>query len=81
MPHYKCGTCRTRLQIVRPRPALVVNCPQCGSALDPVADLTKLVGLRRVAFVEDPDRAGSYPGFFDEPASAAMAVLQPRPGP
>jgi|GEM_PF-5236203 len=79
MPHYKCGACRARLQIAQPSPApIVVFCPECRSALDHVADLTELIGLRRIALAHDPDCAGHDPGSFDEPASAA-AVALPKP--
>jgi hypothetical protein len=80
MPHYRCGACRTRLQIAQPPPApIVVFCPQCRSALDHVADLSELIGLRRVALVQDPDRTGEDCGPFDEPASAAVALRRPAP--
>lgn len=78
MPHYKCGACRTRLQIVQPPPApVVVLCPECRTALDRVADLTELIGLRRIPFDDGLDRAGGCVGSFDEPTSAAVAL--PRP--
>ena len=81
MPHYRCGACRTRLQIAQPPPArVVVSCPQCCSALDRVTDLTELIGLRRIAFVDEHDRPGDYFASFDEPGSAAaVAVLHPSP--
>lgn len=80
MPHYKCGACRTRLQIAQPPPApIVVFCPQCRSALDHVADLTELIGLPRVALVHEPDYAADDPGSFDEPASAAVALPPASP--
>ena len=82
MPHYKCGACRTRLQIAQPPPApIVVFCPQCRSALDHVADLTELIGLRRIPWTHDPGSAGDHLGSFDEPASAAVALPQPSPTP
>ena len=78
MPHYKCGACRTRLQTAQPPPALVVLlCPECRSVLDHVADLTDLIGLRLIPFVEDPSGADDYLGSGDEPASAAMALPDP----
>jgi hypothetical protein len=87
MPHYKCGACRTRLQIAQPPPApIVVFCPQCRSALDRVADLTELIGLRRIALVDDLDGTGADLGSFDEPVAfdepaAAVALLKPSPTP
>lgn len=79
MPHYKCGACRARLQSPQPLPALVVAlCPECRSVLDHVADLTDLIGLRLIPFVEHPGGADDHPGSGDEPAAAAMAL--PGPG-
>lgn len=80
MPHYKCGACRTRVQIAQPPPApIVVFCPQCRSALNLVADLTELIGLPRTTLVREPDCAGDDIGSFDEPASAALALPHPSP--
>jgi hypothetical protein len=80
MPHYKCGACRIRLQIVQPPPApIVVFCPECRSALDHVADLSELVGLRRIAATRASEGAGvEPPSPFPEAASAAMAIPNPR---
>ena len=49
MPHYKCAACRARLH-VSGRPAELVGdlCPECGSLLEPVAELTELVGFRSI---------------------------------
>ena len=88
MPHYKCGACRTRLQIAHPPPAPIVSfCPQCRAALDRVADLSELIGLRRVSPAREPDGAGGYIdaferdeiGALDEPPATAMAVRLPSP--
>lgn len=88
MPHYKCGACRVRLQIAQPPPSpIVVLCPECRSALDRVADLSELIGLRQIPFAVDGVGAqgeasgpqGEASGPFDGPASAAIAL--PRPGP
>jgi hypothetical protein len=76
MPHYKCETCRTRLQTVKiPADPAQVLCPQCGSALSPVADLTELIGWRRVAFADAHAPAGDESaGSSQEPAAAAVAI-------
>ncbi len=49
MPHYKCAACRARLH-VSGRPAELVGdlCPECGSLLEPVSELTELVGFRSI---------------------------------
>jgi hypothetical protein len=80
MPHYKCGACRTRVQIEQPSPTpIVVFCPECRSALDHVSDLTELLGLRRVQLAEDPAGTRNDPAPFDDPACAAMALPRPSP--
>ena len=49
MSHYKCAACRARLHVTG-RPAELVGdlCPECGSLLEPVAELTELVGFRSI---------------------------------
>jgi hypothetical protein len=49
MPHYKCETCKARLY-VSGKPAELVGhlCPECGSLLEPVAELAELVGYRSI---------------------------------
>jgi hypothetical protein len=80
MPHYKCGACRIRLQIVQPPPApIVVFCPECRSALDHVADLSELIGLRRIAVAQESKGTGvESPAPYPEPSSAA-AIALPHP--
>lgn len=48
MPHFKCVGCKLRLQ-ADSRPVNDVGdiCPVCGNPLEPVADLTELVGYAR----------------------------------
>jgi hypothetical protein len=49
MPHYKCVACRTRLQVWGSPTELVKDlCPECGSRLEPAAELGELVGLRSI---------------------------------
>src|SRR5690349_16825272 len=58
MPHYKCGACRTRLQVWGSPTELVRDlCPTCGSRLEPVAELTELVGLRSIQSGDRGDAA------------------------
>jgi hypothetical protein len=81
MHHYKCGACRIRLQITQPPPAPgVLFCPECHAALDRIADLTELIGLRRIPSIEQTDRSGNESaGSLDEPAAAAIAIPHHRP--
>ena len=54
MPHFKCSRCRTRLYSAADPGDLVGDlCPECGSLLEPVGELTEIVGFRSIT-----DRAG-----------------------
>jgi hypothetical protein len=49
MPHYKCEACKARLYVPGTAAELVGDlCPECGSLLEPVADLAQLVGFRSI---------------------------------
>jgi hypothetical protein len=49
LPHFKCVTCRTRLYDGgRPADLTGDPCPGCGVALEPVSELTELVGFRAI---------------------------------
>jgi hypothetical protein len=43
MPHYKCVTCTIRLTAAGESPG---SCESCGSVLEPVTELSELVGYR-----------------------------------
>jgi hypothetical protein len=49
MPHFKCLTCKTRLNY-RDDPIRLLDelCPSCGSALERAGDLAELVGFRAI---------------------------------
>ena len=49
MPHYKCDRCRTRLyRAAGPADPGGDLCRGCGSPLEPVGDLTEIVGFKSV---------------------------------
>ena len=49
MPHFKCVTCKTRLQDPDdPADLLDELCPSCGFALERAGDLAELVGFRAI---------------------------------
>jgi len=51
MPHYKCEACKARCYVPGKAPEFVGDfCPECGSQLEPVADLADLVGYRSITF-------------------------------
>jgi hypothetical protein len=75
MPHLKCVMCRIRVRgLESPAGGVGELCPGCGSLLEPVRNLSELVGLqeRRVAQVTD-DSFSVFP--------EALAVALARPGP
>ena len=49
MHHYKSVACRARLHVSRKSAEFVGDlCPECGSVLEPVTELTQLVGFRSI---------------------------------
>ena len=46
MPHLKCEPCRGRVHDVGGDDQAGGACPECGSLLEPVGDLSELVGLK-----------------------------------
>lgn len=49
MPHYKCEACKARLHVSGTAAEFVGDlCPECGSLLEPVTELTQLVGFRSI---------------------------------
>lgn len=83
MPHYKCAACKTRLHVSESPAELVGDlCPQCGSLIEPVADLAELVGLRSIESVDrapDSRRPGSHQRIaarIDEFVTRRAAILE-----
>lgn len=63
MPHFKCVGCRIRLHSAG-RPADLVGdlCPGCGSLLEPVKELTEIVGFQSIEHSDGAAGDGSPPG-------------------
>jgi hypothetical protein len=83
MPHYKCVACRTRLQVWGSPTELVRDlCPECGSRLEPVAELGELVGLRSIQSGDGADAAAGQRGRrstaprIDEFVTRRAAILE-----
>jgi hypothetical protein len=62
MPHFKCTACKTRLY----SPAVPADpvgdlCPGCGSLLEPVGELSEIVGFRATT-PRDKTGDGAVPG-------------------
>jgi hypothetical protein len=56
MPHFKCTACKTRLYSpAAPTDPVGDLCPGCGSLLEPVGELSEIVGFRAI---KPRDRAG-----------------------
>lgn len=69
MLHYKCLSCRTRLRASTVPTASVPDlCPRCGSLLEPVGDLTEVIGFRAIA---SADGAAVTPGISTQEQIAA----------
>ena len=73
MPHFKCVPCKTRLH----RPAGQADrvgdlCPDCGSLLEPVGELSEVIGFRSInpghgaAEAEAPDMHQRIAGPVDD---------------
>lgn len=82
MPHYKCVPCRARLYVPRSPDELDGDlCPDCGCLLEPVSDLSELVGFRSIEPIDgDADGAKSAPhqrvaDRIDEFARRRAAIL------
>lgn len=56
MPHYKCVTCTTRLTAASGPPGC---CDGCGSFLEPVTELSEVVGYRLVQPLGDVNFAAA----------------------
>ena len=86
MPHLKCTACRIRVRCPQsPLGGVGELCPGCGSLLQPVRNLSELVGLQAAPSAAD---AGSEPSgasrWLDDGGSVALdvavAVALPLPG-
>jgi hypothetical protein len=91
MPHFKCIACKTRLYRA-PGPDDLVGdlCPGCGCLLEPVGELTEIVGFRRYRTDDSPPGphqriADRVEGFFARrqagfsPEAVADAIALPTP--
>ena len=57
MPHLKCVTCRTRYYTPGSGSDPIEDlCPGCGSAFEPVGDLSELVGFRAITIRDGPQQ-------------------------
>ena len=55
MTYFKCVTCKARLYSAASPNSLIRDlCPGCGTVLEPVGDLTELVGYRSIRLRDDP---------------------------
>ena len=83
MHHYKCAACRARLHVSgSPAEQVPGRCPECGSLLEPVADLAELVGFRSItpagtaAAASPPEPRQRIAGRVDEFVRRRAAILE-----
>jgi hypothetical protein len=76
MPHFKCAACKLRLDAAA-SPADMVGdlCPGCGSLLEPVGDLSEIVGFRSI---RSREAAGDAPGAHEQIADRVDDFLARR---
>jgi len=78
LPHSKCVACRIRCHTEGSPAALLSElCPHCGSSLEPVGDLSSVLGFRRIALSNEAQ-------LLDERGTDllyAAAAAPPRGGP
>jgi hypothetical protein len=80
MPHYKCDACRVRLHTSGKRTDRAGEpCPECDSPLEPVADLTQLVGFRSITPRDDAPAVDAGLRWLDDDEPQAGAVALPPP--
>jgi hypothetical protein len=82
VPYFKCVPCKIRVSATGARTALTEGgCPGCGSALEPVAELTEVIGFRSANLLDPPapgwlDAGGSL-GPEPLPEAVALGLLPP----
>ena len=60
MPYFKCAPCKTRLYSAAGAADLVGDlCPGCGSLLEPVGELSEVVGFRSIRSRDSAADAGA----------------------
>jgi hypothetical protein len=70
MAHFKCVPCMARLHAGNPADLIDECCPECGSLLEPVGELSEVVGFRMV----QPERWDDEGGLRDDGLALAEAV-------
>jgi hypothetical protein len=66
VPHFKCVACRNRLSTSEDRDDGVGDlCPDCGSLLEPVSELSEIVGFRSIQARGTADFASAHQRLAD----------------
>jgi hypothetical protein len=83
MPHFKCEACKARLDGSGRSVELVGDlCPECGSPLEPVTELTQLVGFRSItsrdgdAATEQSEPDQPIADIFDEFVARRTSIVE-----
>jgi len=72
MAHFKCVPCKVRLHAGNPADLVYECCPECGSLLESVGELSEVVGFRMV----QPERWDDEGGLRDDGLALAEAVAR-----
>jgi hypothetical protein len=76
MPHFKCVACKTRLyNAAGPSDRVGDLCPGCGALLEPVGELSEVVGFRSI---KSRYSAGDAPGMHEQIAERVDDFLARR---
>lgn len=77
MRYLKCGRCRIRLDRTGPEVHLFDRrCPICGSALEPVAELSDLVGFRSFDLADGEEEFAAAPSPQQRRSRSLRAVRE-----
>jgi hypothetical protein len=77
--YFKCVTCKARLySVARPDGLVRDLCPGCGAMLEPVGELTELVGYRSIELRDDPGGPRAGHGVVIDRFAEALAGRRAR---
>ena len=79
MTYFKCVICKARLYSVANPDTLVRDlCPGCGAMLDPVGELSEVVGYRSIKLRDDPAEPQAEHGVVIERFAEVLAGRRSR---
>jgi hypothetical protein len=76
MPHFKCTVCKTRLHSPAiPDDSVGHLCPGCGSLLEPVSDLSEIVGFQAITAGDQAGDGGAPERWLDDGGSLDLEAM------